>query len=225
MSFKRVVTPGIFAVGEDLTRDLIGIGFRLTGTKRKNPNIENTLIAASIEGMQGDLRVLSLLVDWIEIHSLRINVDRLYRALTGISEDRILAFWTAIATWKSADRRFKRMEGLYKGKRIDLIKTGTDFQIERQGEDSRFERSPLRVANKAGLRTRPSDILTPSELARIHKAYFYRLLIGPTYRADMWAELETNPESSPAAIAHSTYGSFATAWQVKQEWSVLKDAR
>jgi len=51
--------------------------------------------------------------------------------------------------------------------------------------------------------------------------YRRRILLGPTYRADMWAELDANPSLSAAELARRTYGSFATAWHVRQDWAVL----
>jgi len=37
----------------------------------------------------------------------------------------------------------------------------------------------------------------------------------------MWAENERDPILTAAEIARRTYGSFATAWQVKKDWAVL----
>jgi hypothetical protein len=37
----------------------------------------------------------------------------------------------------------------------------------------------------------------------------------------MWAVLESDPSLSPAELARRTYGSFATAWQVKQDFELL----
>ena len=224
MSFKRKILPESLSQGTDLTKDLIGIGFRLKGKGNLNPNIENTIVAASIEGIAGDLRVLSILVDWMDVHYQRVNTDRLYRMLLKLGGKKVLPFWAAIAKWKCTDRRYKRIEELYKGRRIDLLTSGTEFHIQRNGEDLRFENTCLRVPNKAGLRTRPSDVLKPRELANKHLTYYYRLLIGPTYRADMWAQLEIDSDLSLTELAHRTYGSFATAWQVDKEWKILKDA-
>jgi hypothetical protein len=67
------------------------------------------------------------------------------------------------------------------------------------------------------LRDRPGDVLEPAELARIHHAYRCRVMIGPTYRADMWAALEADPTLSAADLARKSYGSFATAWQVHKD--------
>lgn len=222
MSFRRIVAPLEIASGDQLTSDLIGIGFRLQGKTRKNPNIEDTLLAASIEGMGGDLRLLSLLVDWIDIHYPRINCDRLFRIVKIHSNKRVTAFWSAIARWKSSDRRFCRLAKLHKGRKVDLLTSGGDFHIKRNGEDPRFAKSSLRVPLKAGLRNRPSDILEPKKLAKIHSAYRHRLIIGPSYRADMWAQMELDSSLSPADLARATYGSFATAWQVKNEWALVQ---
>jgi hypothetical protein len=46
-------------------------------------------------------------------------------------------------------------------------------------------------------------------------------MIGPGYRADMWAALEADPGMSATALARRTYGSFATAWQVRRDFAVL----
>ena len=75
------------------------------------------------------------------------------------------------------------------------------------------------------LRERKNDVLTPTELARRHGAYRRRNLLGPSYRADMWAELDREPSLSAAELARHTYGSFATAWQVKRDWALLEGTR
>ena len=71
------------------------------------------------------------------------------------------------------------------------------------------------------LRDRAADVEQPAELARHHHAYRYRVIVGPTYRADMWAALEDDPTLSAAALARRTYGSFATAWHVRRDFAVL----
>ena len=72
------------------------------------------------------------------------------------------------------------------------------------------------------LRNRPGDILSPAELARRHGAYRWRVLIGPSYRADMFAALEREAGISAAELARRrTYGSYATAVQVKRDWELL----
>ena len=65
----------------------------------------------------------------------------------------------------------------------------------------------------------------PELLARNHRAYSWRIVIGPTFRADMWAEMEGTPGLKAAEIARKTYGSFATAWQAKRDWEVWVSGR
>jgi hypothetical protein len=48
-----------------------------------------------------------------------------------------------------------------------------------------------------------------------------RILIGPTYRADMWSALDDDSQLSAAELARRTYGSFATAWHVKQDHALF----
>jgi hypothetical protein len=122
------------------------------------------------------------------------------------------------------DRRFARLARIYTAGRIDLLLTGTDFQVQRHGEDPRFEGSPLGVPADV-LRDRAADVEQPAELSRRHHAYGCRVMIGPTYRADMWAALEDNPTLSAAVLARKTYGSFATAWHVRHDFAVVAPAK
>lgn len=221
MAYKRITSPREMPRGEELTRSMAGIGMRFAAEPLANPNIEDTLLAASVEAMEhDDLRVLSVLVTWLRIHHPWINADRLTRAVSIQVSSRVLAFWSSVAAWLRKDRRFARMAKFYSGPPIDVLPVGTDFQIARRGEDLRFAGTPLRVP--AGvIRDRSSDVAEPSELARVHRAYYHRVLMGPTYRADMWAALEADSSLSASELARQTYGSFASAWQVKQDFSTL----
>lgn len=71
------------------------------------------------------------------------------------------------------------------------------------------------------LRDRPGDVLSPKELARRHRTYRCRVLMGPSYRADMWALLEAEPSITAAELGRRAYGSFATAWHVKKDYELL----
>jgi hypothetical protein len=221
MAFRRVVAPSELLHGDALTADMVGIGMRFAAEPSKEPNIEDTLLSASVNAMEDDdLRVLAVLVTWLDAHHPWINADRLVRATRGLDAPRVRAFWAAIGAWLEKDRRLMRLAKLHRGRRIDLLRAGTAYQIRQRGEDPRFAGSALRVP--AGvLRDRPADVLTPEELARRHLGYRHRVLMGPTYRADMWAALEVDPTLTPTKLARQTYGSFATAWQVKQDWELL----
>jgi hypothetical protein len=221
MGFRRDIAPGKLVRGDELTAAMTGVGMNFAAAPASNPNVEDTLLAASVEGLEhDDLRVLAVLATWLGIHGSWINADRLTAIVARQASKRVRAFWGAVGRWRSKDRRFARLARTYRGPRVDLLAVGTDFQIRRAGEDPRFAGSPLRVPANL-LRDRKGDVLTPSELARLHRAYRCRVMLGPSYRADMWAELEAHPSLAPAELARRTYGSFATAWQVKHDFQVL----
>lgn len=221
MGFRRQILPAHLPQGEELTAAMVGIGMNFAAAPRSDANIEDTVLAASLEGLErDDLRVLAILVSWIGVHGSTINADRLIAIVDEQPSTRVRAFWSAIAKWRSKDRRFSRLAKVYRGPQLDLLPVGTEFQIQRAGEDPRFAGSALRVPANA-LRDRASDVLTPRELVRKHRAYRCRVMLGPSYRADMWAQLEAAPTIVPADLARRTYGSFATAWQVKQDFLVL----
>ena len=219
MGFSRAVPPVSPPEADTLTEDMAGIGMNLGGRANHRANIENTLFFASEEGMdRADLRVLSILVTWLGVHGARVNVDRLGKLVEAGGSKRVRAFWAAVGRWLAKDRRYFRLIRLYTAKPLDLLDVGTEFQIRRHGEDRRFEGTALRVPGNV-LRDRPADVMTPEQLARQHRVYSWRIVIGPTFRADMWAEMEGTPGLKAAEIARRTYGSFATAWQVKRDWS------
>ena len=225
MGFKRTLGPPALIQGDALTAAMVGIGMNFAAPPAPNPNIEDTLLAASVEGLDHeDFRLLSVLVSWLEIHAAWINADRMTTLASQQSSDRLQAFWSAVGAWLSTDRRFARMARIYQGPRLDLLASGTAFHLRRSGEDPRFAGGPLIVPGKV-LRDRKADVLTPAELAQKHGAYRRRILLGPSYRADMWAELEADPSLPAAELARRTYGSFATAWHVKQDWQVLVEAQ
>jgi len=221
MAYNRMTTAIELPTGEELTRAMVGIGMNFAAPLAENPNIEDTLLAASREAMDmDDLRVLSVLVTWLDVHHPRINVDRLYRAISQETSERVRAFWSAVSSWLSRDRRFARFGKLYSDPRLDLLRTGSDFHLRRRGEDPRFSGTPLRVP--AGvLRDRLADVLSERELARRHDIYRERIRSGSSYRSDMWAMIVRDPSLSASDLAHRTYGSFATAWQIKHDHGLL----
>lgn len=222
MAFRREVAPATLLDGEALTRAMTGIGMQFAATPERDPNIEDTLLAASVSGVErGDLRTLAVLVTWIGMHHPWINADRLHRAVRSHDRPRVLAFWAAVGHWLAKDRRLARLMDVYRGERLDLLQSGTEFQVRRRGEDPRFAGGPLRIP--AGvLRDRAADVLSPRDLAARHRGYRQRVLMGPSYRADMWAALDRQPNLSLTDLARRAYGSFATAWQVKHDWQILK---
>ncbi|HEY3355686.1 MAG TPA: hypothetical protein VGQ83_20710 [Polyangia bacterium] len=200
---------------------MVGIGMSFAAPAARGPNIEDTLLFASAAAMdQHDLRVLAVLVTWFGVHHPFVNADRLTKLVAARGSPRVQALWSALSTWQHGDRRFARVAALYRSPRLDLLPTGTEFQIRRHGEDPRFVASALRVPANV-LRDRAADVLTPAQLARRHGAYRWRVIMGPTYRADVWAAVEADPALPAAALARRAYASFATAWQTKRDHALL----
>jgi hypothetical protein len=227
MAYKRPTAPIRLLRGDALTAALVGIGMNFDTpplAEMAEANIEDALLSASVEALEGDdLRLLSVLTTWLRVHHPRVNADRLLRIVQTRNEPRVRAFWAAVGRWLGSDHkdgRFARFTGLYSGPRLDLLSTETDFHVRRAGEDPRFAGGPLRVPAKT-LRDRDQDVLTPAELARHHTGYRWRVLLGPSYRADMWAALERDSSLPAAELARRAYGSFATAWQVKRDRELL----
>jgi hypothetical protein len=217
MGFKRVFALNNYPRGQELTGKLIGIGFKVAGNKEPNSNIEDTLIAAATEGMNGDFRTLSLLTDWILIHFEIINTDRLYRALKELDDENVNVYFSSIGHQVKKDPRFKKISTLYKGQRVYLDRNKSyEFLVTRNSEDVRFKNTKLIVA-KGSLRNRPDDIATPQEMVKLHKDYYFRTLIGPSFRADMVSCFLRERNISASDLARRCYGSFATAWQVIQD--------
>lgn len=74
------------------------------------------------------------------------------------------------------------------------------------------------------LRDRPEDVLSPEVLVRRHAGYRNRVLMGPSFRADVWTVLEKTPGLSVADVARRASCSFATAWQAVQDFRLLRAA-
>ena len=221
MGFSRT-SPEPRPAAEELTARMVGIGMNFASKAQANADIEATLVHASSLGMDdGDLRVLAVLTTWLGVHHPHINADRLVRLATTETSGRVRTYWASIASWLSRDRRFARLSATYQGPRVDLLPVGTDFQLKRRGEDARFAGSKLKTP--AGtLRDREEDVLSPAVLARRHAGYRNRLLMGPTWRADVWTVLQSAPELTVAEVARRASCSFATAWQVVQDFKLLR---
>lgn len=224
MAFNRATSPELTPAPDALTARMVGIGMNFAAKGDADADIESTLLHASALGMDdGDLRVLAVLTTWLGVHHTHVNADRLVRLVGAHSSERVRAYWSAIATWLKKDRRLARLAGAYDGAPIELLPTGTAFQIKRRGEDERFAGSRLRVP-KGTLRDRREDVLSPEVLVRRHVGYRNRVLMGPSFRADVWTALDQAPDLSIADVARKASCSFATAWQAAQDYRLLRAA-
>ncbi len=231
MSFSNF----IIKTGKSLDNDLRAIGFNLSGRKKSiDPNIESVIISASIEAVNNkDNRIGGLLVDWITVHYLRINVDRLTKFIFSLSDSDykfVKIFWCANAQRLFIkDQRFKRLSELYKGRRINFadrfIRKGqkkmTKMLIEIKGEDERFKRTCIRVP-KGHFSERPHQIFPVSVIAKNHLPYRYRVMMGSSYRADLWALLDNDSSISAYALGKKAHCSYRAAYMAKKDYELLK---
>ena len=223
MAFSRT-TPEPRPSADVLTARMAGIGMNFAAEPERDADLESTLVHAAQLGMDdGDLRVLSVLTTWLGVHHAYVNADRLIRLARAETSERVRAYLSAIASWLAKDRRLARLRTSFRGPRVDLLPVGTEFQVKRCGEDPRFLDSKLRVPSGT-LRDRAEDVLSPETLAHRHAGYRNRLLMGPTWRADVWTVLERTPQLSVAEVARRASCSFATAWQVVHDFKVLHSA-
>lgn len=224
MAFSRTTAAVAMPAADALTARMVGIGMNFAAEAEADAAIEVTLVHASEVGMEaGDLRVLAVLTTWLGVHHAHVNADLLVRLAREHASERVRAYWAAAATWLGKDRRLARLVAAYDGAPVALLPTGTEFQVQRRGEDERFAGSSLRVP-KGTLRDRADDVLTPAALVRRHAGYRNRVRMGPTFRADAWTALEREPTLSIADVARQAGCAFATAWQVAQDFRLLRAA-
>ena len=198
-----------------------GLGANLAVVPETDAPIEETLVAVSLLGMEeDDLRLLSLLAHWLELHRAHLHAERLVRQVAAERSPRVRAFWAAIG---SRDRRLGRLVPLHEGEPIDLLRAGSVQQLARRGEDPRFAGTALRVP--AGtLRSRESDLQPVALVVARHAGLRNRVKMGPGCRADVWTLLEADPTLTPSTAARRAGCSFASAWQVVQDFALWRMA-
>jgi hypothetical protein len=220
MPFNRKIAPEILPSGAQLTDDMISIGFLIgSGGGSRNANIENTLVAASVESVGGDYRVLDVLIQWLEVHLFCVNADRLVKLLQAQSKE-VQRFWCGVFQWKKKDPRFHKYIRLHRKARLS-IPQDSEYQFKKYGEDERFQSTSLRVPANM-LRRGPRDVMSPAELSKRNRFYRYRVQMGPNYRADLWALIEQSKgKLAPGDLAREAFASYPSAWHVKRDWKIL----
>ena len=227
--------PLEFKTGTDLTNDLHFIGTNFAAYEsRVDPDIEMTLVSASVAAINSDdSRIAGVLVDWISIHQSRIDVDRLTQFINSLDEKEykfVRIFWCANAQrFLNSDFRFKRLAEIYKGPRVDLADRNaspgsrgvTEMFIKMRDEDERFLSTCIRIPKKY-FSHRPEQIHEPKWIAKTHMGFRYRVMFGPSYRADIWAYLRRNPDLTAYRLSKFVGCSTTTALRVKHDYEIVK---
>ena len=220
MSFKRNSWEDLIT-GNTLTESMVGIGMLFGGGARNDPNIENTIFSAVYHGIHNqDFRVLSMATLWLEKHTFILNASRLVKLINKHEEqDLFFRYWVAFSQWYNADCRFNSLRKKISEDSKRGISSGAEFLAKRNGIDLRFKNTCLIVPNKM-LEKKDWLILSPKKMTEHHSDYRWRLIIGPSYRADMWSLLTQDHSLKPSDLAKKTYGSYATAHRVKKEFEI-----
>ena len=219
MGYKRQLLPDV-PQNLDLENRLAGLGMALACEPTRDANIEDVLLEGVRAGMvDGNLRVLGLITSWLDHYHAWINADRLIRCLRTESSARVQAYWVSRAQAWATDIRWKRLRQ-QSCIPVDLLPVGTAFQVTRKGEDPRFVGTVVRVP-QGTLRERTGDVEPAHHIACHHRSFRWRLLVGPSYRADCLAVVEAEPTITASALARRTYASFATAWGVLRDLRLL----
>lgn len=214
--------------GRPLTDALRGCGLRLgRATPAEHPDIELTLASAARAALPSDYRLLGVLTQWLGTHRARVNVPRLGRIVRQSDpSEREAAWWSAVARWLGVgDSRWRSLGRLYTGPALALEGDPViaEMMVARHGPDPRFDGSPLLVHAKL-LRSRAADVASPEELIVQHAGYRSRLLHGPNYRADVWAELDRDAERPITEVARAVGCAYETARSVAEDWRLFAKA-
>ena len=204
---------------ETLTALMAGIGMAFEAEPDPSGNIEDVLLWASEDGMlREEMRTLSVLTTWLEVHHARLRADRLVRIVRAHQSPRVRAYWAAVGQWLKKDVRLAKLVPLAPPHRTELLEA-QEFWLGRHGEDLRFEAGPL-LAPRGALRERSADAAAPEVVVHLHQGYLHRVILGSGARADAWTVLRAHPGFSAAQVATHAYCSFSTAWAVHRDFTL-----
>ena len=232
MAFRRP-SPRLLR-GSELEASLRGVGLRLGTSATLLEEIcspEQVLVSAVAEAIPRDLRTLSVVTTWLEVHGDRLHIAELMRYLVTAHEEtadpiRFAAYWSAIAQRRRSDARWAKVARRFAGSPTYLGELPGDLeeaQVARKGADHRFAGSRLRVP-RGMLRDRAADVDDPATLARRNHWYRERIRQGSTYRADCWAELDVHPDISPAELARRVGCTYPVARLAASDHRILRGA-
>ena len=225
MAYERPRALGEQPETRALEQRLCGLGMLLGQRPDPSAPIEPTLVYGVRLALDGwDMRVLGVLVVWLEVHYMRVHVPWLVRCVREqqpAAEVAELALWSALGQWlERTDRRFAALARLYDGPTLDVLPGTSDALLARRGEDPRFHKTHARIPDGT-LRRRLGDVLSPEDLAALHPGYRNRVLMGTSWRALLWTILERHPSLTAAELAREARCAFATAWQVRRDFLLL----
>ena len=203
---------------------LCWFGLRLAGWKAPDrqlkdaPDIEATLL--DILGHMGeDGRLFSWALSWVKVHGASVIVEKLRKLSKMRPESSVV--------WLSALAALAVQEGMSKWRPLVKKQAEPRFFFPRdlsEGVIAMKGAVPwLKTLNlllpEGSLRIRETDVLTPEQLAEIHRQYRNRYLFGPSWRADIVTAIEDGAKT-PTEIMKRVGCSYEPAHRVLRELKV-----
>jgi hypothetical protein len=223
--YHRRDAPKTIYTGEALTARLLGIGIRFSTEAIRDPNIEDVLISAAHGAvMDGEGRLWTTLLDWWSVHHPCVNADRLVRALKELDLKPLQAFFAGLAQSMEPQGRFHALASIYRGPRLVIFNEEYRYRLARDGEAERFQGTALAVPSSL-YQESTRDVFSQKELCAWHANYRWRVMIGPTFRADLWVACERGFSRTAYALAQETYCSLGAARRVLQDYELVRGSR
>ena len=208
---------------------LCRVGFRLAGWgppephKAGAPDLEATLLEI-LECIHEDGRLLSLLVSWIKVHGAYVNVEKL-RKLSRKASEQANIWLSAMAGFAIAHQmpKWKTLARRQPEPRYFYPPEVADGAIAMKGAIPWLEKLNFRIPN-GSIRIRETDVLSPEELAKVHRQYRNRYLYGPSWRADIITAVEEGART-PTEVVKKVGCSYEPAHRVLRELKVASAKR
>ena len=173
-----------------LTRRMAGIGMNWATEADTDAQIEETLVFASELGVEdNDFRVLAVLTTWLDVHHDRINADRLTRLVRWTPVEACTCVLDGHRVLAASRSTFGQApKASMSSHRSTCSQWVRNSKLHAAARMRGFAGSVLRVPADM-LRCRPADVVSPEALVRMHRGYRNRVLMGPTWRADVWVRI------------------------------------
>lgn len=176
------------------TEKLAAIGILISDkdfTQKKDSyvDIELTLAEAfiTIHHLKDRLRILTLLMTWVEVHGWCVIQEKLKKHLYKLPRNDLMSSYAALIGAYAGSLKLKSWDHLliYAPKPdSEILEISIPSAIELRGEDDWAKKSNFQLAT-GSLKTNTKWVLSRSQLAKTSIQYKNRLILGANWRADV----------------------------------------
>jgi len=195
-----------------ILQGLAGLGTTIEAKPNYNADIEEAICHALEIGLQGDLRVLGIVLNWFQAHGQRLIPSKLTKHSIFKEDKRASMLVGALSLHFRSDSRFKKFQ-MSLPKRRTLLFKDTEYLVKKNGEDERFSQGKL-VVPKGFIRDRPGDIMNEDFLIKHHQGFRLRKLFGSNAKVDaVSAVLNAKEGTSLNELAKLHKINYKTIWE------------